>query len=240
MKHLKEFKIFEGDDVVITPSKKSELMPLLKKELQWDVNKLIGYDHTKPGVSYSGSDDIRSLIKVAEENTDLDLKKVIDDLNKKLVNSQIPEWTYKCITTGTEPTEAFEFIVKSLEETIKNIISNISWPKRKIIGAAMRLKHPTKSSFIKNLKDPRLKDYKYAEESEYKFHFYRYRRSIESLLTCGASAFISKEDYFISSDKKNKSRQNYNKFYDSIDTPAFQKKIEDSFDRILNIVWDAI
>jgi hypothetical protein len=235
MRNIKNFKLFE--EVSITPSKKSELMPLVKKKLQLKVDDLIGYDYTKQGVSYSTSVDMRSLIKVAEENTDLDLKKVLDDLNKKIVNSQIPEWTYKSITTGTEPIESFEFIVKTLEETIKKIISNISWPKRKIIGVAMRVKHPTKSSFIKNLKDPRLKD---AEESDYKFHFYRYRGAIESLLICGASAFISKEDYFISSDKKDKSRQNYNKFYDSIDAPAFQKKIEASFDKILNTVWDSI
>ena len=210
-------------------------MPLVKKKLQLRVDDLIGYDYTS-----SSSVEILSLIEVAEENTDLDLKKVLDDLNKKLINSQIPEWTYKSITTGTEPIEAFEFIAKTLEETIKKVISNISWPKRKIIGVAMRVKHPNKSSFIKNLKDPRLKDNEYAEKSDYKFHFYRYRRAIESLLTCGASAFISKEDYFISSDKKDKSRQNYNKFYDSIDAPAFQKKIEASFDKILNTVWDSI
>ena len=215
-------------------------MPLIKKKLQSEVNDLIGYDYTKQGVSYSASIDMRSLIKVAEENTDLDLKKVLDDLNKKIVNSQIGEWTYKSITTGTEPIESFEFIVKTLEETIKKIISNISWPKRKIIGVAMRAKHPTKSSFIKNLKDPKLKDSKYADEKEYKFHFYRYKRAIESLLACGASAFTSKEDYFISSNKNDKSRQNYNKFRDAIDSPAFQKKIEESFDKILNTVWDAI
>ena len=235
MKHLKEFKIFE--DVVITPSKKSEIMPLIKRNLQKEVDELISYDYSK---NVSGAADIKQLIEVVEENSDLVLKKVLDDLNKKIVNSAIPELTYKAITTGTEPGGSLDIINKSLEDTAKNIVSSIPWAKRKLIGAAMRLKHPTKSSFIKNLKDPKLKDYKYARESGYKFHFYRYRRSIEALLTCGASPFISKEDYFISSNKKDKSRQNYNKFYDSIDTPAFQKKIEDSFDRLLNIVWDAI
>jgi len=238
MKHIKEFKIFE--DVIIDPSKKLELMSLVKKEIRAGVDKLIGYDYTKPGVSYSTSDDIRELIEVAKKNTSLDLKKVIYDLDKKLVNSQIPEWTYKSITTGTEPTEAFEFITKTLEETIKNVLSNISWPKRKLIGSAMRIEHQSKSSFIKNLKDPKLEDHEYAQKSGYKFNFYRYRRAIESLLTCGARAFTSKENYFISSDKKDKSRQNYNKFYDSVDTPAFQKKIEASFDKILDIVWEAI
>ena len=235
MKHLKEFKIFE--DVIITPSKKSELMPLMKKYLQNEVNELISDDYSK---NVHGAGEIKKLIEVVKDNSDLDLKKILDGLNKKIANSAIPELTYKTITTGTEPNEALNIITSSLEDVVKNIVSSIPWAKRKLIGAAMRLKHPTKSSFIKNLKDPRLKDYKYAEESGYTFHFYRYRRAIKSLLTCGAPPFISKEDYFISSDKKDKSRQNYNKFYDSIDTPSFQKKIEDSFDKILNIVWEGI
>ena len=96
MKHLKEFKIFE--DVVITPSKKSEIMPLIKRNLQNEVDELISYDYSK---NVSGAADIKQLIEVVEENSDLDLKKVLDDLNKKIVNSAIPELTYKAITTGT-------------------------------------------------------------------------------------------------------------------------------------------
>jgi len=94
--------------------------------------------------------------------------------------------------------------------------------------------HTTKEGFIRNLKDSRLKDDKFAKASGYEFHLYEYTGFIDSVLNNGARAFISKPDYFISSDKKDKSRQNYNKFLDLIDTPAFQKKADASFTKLAN------
>ena len=235
MKHLKEFKLFE--EVNITPDKKRELMQEIKKKLQYTVDKQISYEVDK---NIHGYYDLKKLIEVVEENTELDLKKILDDLNKKLVNSPMPELTFKAITTGTAPIEALNYIEKNLTDTIKGILSNISWTKRKLIGAAMRLKHPSKASFIQNLKDPKLKDSDYAKESGYKFNYYKYKHGVTSILTSGASAFITKENYFISSDKKDPSRKKFNSFYDAIDAPDFDKKIEQSFDRILNIVWEGI
>jgi hypothetical protein len=127
-----------------------------------------------------------------------------------------------------------------LDETLRSLLGNVSWGKRKLIGAAMRIKHPTKASFLQNLKDPNLSNPKFAREAGYTFHFYLYRSAIRSLLTSGAAPFISKPDYFISSNKADRSRQNYDKFYQLIQSEEFNKKIEASFDELLNTVWDAI
>lgn len=234
MKHLKEFNsLFE--DVQLTDSKKKELMKTMKERIQNEVDDYLSYDYSKN----SRASDLKQLIDVVKENTSLDMKKILDDLNKKLASPQIQEMIFKSVVNGTEPTEAIDFIVKQIQDQVKSIIpaiSDISWAKRKLIGAAMRVKHPSKEAFIKNLKSENAKD------KGYKFNFGVYWRAIKGILITGANSFITKENYYISSDKKDKSRQNYNKFIDSVgmDSPSFKKKMESSFDKVLDLVWEAI
>jgi hypothetical protein len=119
------------------------------------------------------------------------------------------------------------------------VTSKIPWAKRKLIGAAMRIKGNSKSAFIAALKQPRLKKFWEAKNKDVPFNFYSYQADIKPIIN-PFSPFISKEDYFISSEKKDVSRSNYNRFLDSTDTPEFKKKMEESFDSIIGTLWDSI
>jgi hypothetical protein len=234
MRHLKKYELFE--EVSLTPAKKIELMNLIRQKVKAELEEWIS---PGKGISYTNQRRISSLIKIAEENGVPNLERTLTEIRKKLID-KIPPIIFDCVTNAKEPSEALDLITKTLEEHLKAIIQNISWAKRKLIGTALRVHHTTKEGFIRNLKDSRLKDDKFAKASGYEFHLYEYMDFIDSVLNNGARAFISKPDYFISSDKKDKSRQNYNKFLDLIDTPAFQKKADASFTKLANSVWDSI
>ena len=234
MKHVKTFAaLFE--EVTLTPQKKSELLNLIKKDVSRSIRSRLSTDHTENYEFFV----IRNLIEQIKDLTGVDAKQIFDDVIRKVETSPIPLWTFEAVSSGQAPYKSLDFMTGLINSQIKLVTSKIPWVKRKLAGAAMRTKGNSKSAFIAALKQPRLKKFWEKKNQDIPFNFYSYQSDIEPIIIPN-SPFISKEDYFISSEKKDVSRSNYNRFLDSTDTPEFKKKMEESFDSIIGTLWDSI
>jgi hypothetical protein len=234
MKHVKPFDaLFE--EVTLTPQKKSELLDLIKKDVSRAIRSRLSTAHTENSKFYA----LQNLVEQIKDLTGIDAKSIFDDVIRKTETSPIPLWTFEAASNGKAPYKSLDFMTNLINSQIKLVTSKIPWAKRKLIGAAMRIKGNSKSAFIAALKQPRLKKFWEAKNKDVPFNFYSYQADIEPIIN-PFSPFISKEDYFISSEKKDVSRSNYNRFLDSTDTPEFKKKMEESFDSIIGTLWDSI
>jgi hypothetical protein len=234
MKHIKPFDaLFE--EVVLTPQKKSELLNLIKKDVSKSIRKILSTKYNENSKFYV----LENLVKKIKEFAGIDAKSIFDDVIRKTETSDIPLWTLEAVSNGKAPYKSLEFMTNLINSQIKLVTSKIPWTKKKLIGVAMRTKGNSKSAFIAALKQTRLKEYWKAENKDIPFNFYSYQADIDPIIF-PSSPFISKEDYFISSEKKDVSRANYNKFIESDSTTEFKKKMEESFDSIIGTLWDSI
>jgi hypothetical protein len=234
MKHIKPFdSLFE--EVTLTPQKKSELLNLLKKSVSRSIRSVLSTDHKENYKFYA----LQDLVEKIKDHAGIDAKSIFDDVIRKTETSPIPLWTFEAASGGKAPYKSLDFMTDLINSQIKLVASKIPWAKRKLIGAAMRTKGNSKSAFIAALKQPRLKKYWESKNKDIPFNFYYYQANIEPIIFIN-SPFISKENYFISSEKSDVSRSNFIKFLDSTDTPEFKKKMEESFDSIIGTLWDSI
>ena len=222
---LQNFSQFIFEEVSFTATINNEALKKIKDNTQ---TTLLSHLSANPNQNRLNFYKIEDLLARANK-ANIDAKKLITELSNLIIKHSDLLWPN--IKNGNYAEEFLVLVINDIKQIITREIKNVSWPTKTAVKTAMLIKFGSKEKYISQavVSNPNL--------PAQTFGFDNFSQILRELVD--GSDLTQPENRFISQDKKDLSRINYNKYWDN-NSNLFKTKVPQWYREILGIVWDTL